>query len=97
MGGWRKLHNKELRDLYPSSSIIRIVKSRSLKLTRRVTQIERRGYLTVYWLKRQRRRDQLEHQDIGRWIILRLIFDRYNSAVWAGLVCLRRGTNREIL
>jgi hypothetical protein len=27
MGGWRKLHNEELRDLYSSSSIIRITKS----------------------------------------------------------------------
>jgi hypothetical protein len=26
-GGWRKLHNKELRDLYSSPSIIRMVKS----------------------------------------------------------------------
>jgi hypothetical protein len=26
--GWRKLHNEELRDLYSSPSIIRIIKSR---------------------------------------------------------------------
>jgi hypothetical protein len=25
-GGWRKLHNKELRDLHPSPSIIRMIK-----------------------------------------------------------------------
>jgi hypothetical protein len=25
-GGWRKLHNKELHDLYSSPSIIRIIK-----------------------------------------------------------------------
>jgi hypothetical protein len=25
-GGWRKLHNEELRDLYSSPSIIRIMK-----------------------------------------------------------------------
>jgi hypothetical protein len=29
-GGWRKLHNKELRDLYSSPSIIRIMKSRRM-------------------------------------------------------------------
>jgi hypothetical protein len=28
-GEWRKLHNEELRDLYSSPSIIRIIKSRS--------------------------------------------------------------------
>jgi hypothetical protein len=29
-GGWRKLHNKELHDLYSSPSIIRIMKSRRM-------------------------------------------------------------------
>jgi hypothetical protein len=29
-GGWRKLHNEELRDLYSSPSIIRIIKSRTV-------------------------------------------------------------------
>jgi hypothetical protein len=29
-GGWRKLHNEELRDLYSSPSIIRMIKSRKM-------------------------------------------------------------------
>jgi hypothetical protein len=29
-GEWRKLHSEELRDLYSSSSIIRIIKSRRM-------------------------------------------------------------------
>jgi hypothetical protein len=30
-GGWRKLHNEELRNLYSSPSIIRLIKSRRMR------------------------------------------------------------------
>jgi hypothetical protein len=38
-GEWRKLHNKELRDLYSSPSIIRIIKSRIMRLVGHVEHI----------------------------------------------------------
>jgi hypothetical protein len=31
-GGWRKLHNEELHNLYSSPSIIRMIKSRRMRL-----------------------------------------------------------------
>jgi hypothetical protein len=30
-GEWKKLHNEELRDLYSSPNIIRVIKSRALR------------------------------------------------------------------
>ena len=30
---WRKLHNEELIDLYPSPSIVRVIKSRIMRWT----------------------------------------------------------------
>jgi hypothetical protein len=37
--GWRKLHNEELRDLYSSPSIIRIIKSRRMRWTGHVARM----------------------------------------------------------
>jgi hypothetical protein len=36
IGGWKKLHNEELHNLYSSSSIIRIIKSRKMRWARHV-------------------------------------------------------------
>jgi hypothetical protein len=39
MGGWRKLHNEELHNLYSSPSIIRIIKSRRIRWAGHVAQM----------------------------------------------------------
>jgi hypothetical protein len=39
-GGWRKLHNKELHNLYSSSSTIRIIKSRRMRWAGHVARKE---------------------------------------------------------
>jgi hypothetical protein len=39
MGGWRKLHNKELHKSYSSPSIIRMVKSRRMRWAGHVTRM----------------------------------------------------------
>jgi hypothetical protein len=38
-GEWRKLHIEELRDLYSSPSIIRIIKARRMRLTGHVARL----------------------------------------------------------
>jgi phosphatidylinositol kinase/protein kinase (PI-3 family) len=42
-GGWRKLHNEELHNLYSSPSIIRMIKSRRLKCAGNVARMGRTG------------------------------------------------------
>jgi hypothetical protein len=41
-GGWRKLHNEELHNLYPSPSIVRIMKTRRMRWTWNVAHMEER-------------------------------------------------------
>jgi hypothetical protein len=47
-GGWRKLYNKELHNLYSSPSIIRIMKSRRMRLAEHVARWGRRGTCIGY-------------------------------------------------
>jgi hypothetical protein len=47
--GWRKLHNKELCDLYSLPSIIRIIKSRRIRWSGMWREWGRRGLCTDYW------------------------------------------------
>jgi hypothetical protein len=39
-GGWRKLHNEELHNTYSPPSIIRMMKSRKMRWTGHVAQME---------------------------------------------------------
>jgi hypothetical protein len=39
MGGWRKLHNEELHNLYSSPFIIRMIKSRRMKWAGHIAQM----------------------------------------------------------
>jgi hypothetical protein len=45
-GNWRKLHNKELHNLYSSRSIIRIIKPRRIRLAGHVARM--RAKRTAY-------------------------------------------------
>jgi hypothetical protein len=48
-GDWRKLHNEELRNLYSSPSIIRVVKSRRIRRTGHIARMgdKRNAYRMV--------------------------------------------------
>jgi hypothetical protein len=47
-GSWRKLHNDELRSLYSSPNIVRVIKSRRMRWAGQVARMgERRGVYRV--------------------------------------------------
>jgi hypothetical protein len=48
MGEWRKLHNEELRDLYSSPSIIRIIKWRKIWAGHVAQMEEKRNVYKLY-------------------------------------------------
>jgi hypothetical protein len=39
-GEWRKLHNDEFKDLYPSRNIVRVIKSRRMRWALHVARME---------------------------------------------------------
>jgi hypothetical protein len=55
-GDWKQLHNEELRDLYSSPSIIRIIKSRRMKWTSHVARMgeKRNAYRLLVGSQRER-------------------------------------------
>jgi hypothetical protein len=86
-GGWRKLHNEELHNLYSSPSIIRIIKSRRMRWAGHVERMGEKK--NVYRLlvgklegKRQRGRPR------RRWIDnikMELLEIELNVVDWIGL------------
>jgi hypothetical protein len=56
-GGWRKLHNEELHNLYPSSSIIRMIKSRRMRWAGHVARtVEKRNVYGILMGKPEEKR-----------------------------------------
>jgi hypothetical protein len=92
-GDRRKLRNEELRDLYYSSSIIRMNNSRGML---REGHVARVGRLLIGKPERKR----LLRRPRRRWLAnikIGLGEMRWDGVMWTGLVWLRIGTGGELL
>ena len=58
-GKWRKLHNEELNDPYPSPNIFRVIKSRRMRWAGHVARMGRGEVYTGFWWGNLRERDHL--------------------------------------
>jgi hypothetical protein len=71
-GEWRKLHNKELNDLCSSPNIVRVIKSRRMRLAGNIARMrEKRGaaYTAFSW-GNLREKDYLGDPNVDGRIIL---------------------------
>jgi hypothetical protein len=87
MGGWRKLHNEELHNLYSSPSIIRIIMSRRMRWTGHVARMgEKRNMHRLLVGKPEGRRPlgRLRHKWINN-IKLDLLEIGLSAVDWIGL------------
>jgi hypothetical protein len=57
MGGWRKLHNEELHNLYSSRIIIRIIKARRMRWAEHVARMGGSGMHIGFWWESGKERD----------------------------------------
>jgi hypothetical protein len=71
---YHKALPKELYDLYSSSNIIWVMKSRRMGLARHEACMGRGDFHTRFWWGNLRERDHLEYLVIGVKIILKWIF-----------------------
>jgi hypothetical protein len=58
-GEWRRLHNKELNDLYSSPNIIRVIKSRRMRWAGHIAHMGKRSVHTGFWWGDPRERDHI--------------------------------------
>jgi hypothetical protein len=96
-GGWRKLHNEELHNLYSSLNIIRMIKSRRMRWVECVAHMaEMRNEYKIFVRKPEGERPL--GGSIHRWEDnIKMDLKEIGLGVWIGFICLRIGTGGGLL
>jgi PAS domain-containing protein len=88
-GKWRNLHNEKLHDQYSSPNIVRVIKSRRMRLAGHVARMGRREEWIEFWWGSLNKRDHWGDPGVDGRIILGWIFRKWDVGVWTGLGLLR--------
>jgi hypothetical protein len=75
-GDQRKLHNEELHNLYSLPCIVRVIKSRRVRLAGHVARMGERRILYRLLVGKQMERDNWDDQVVCGWTILKCILER---------------------
>jgi hypothetical protein len=95
-GEWRKLHNQELHDLYPPSTLVRVMKSRKMGWAGYVAHGEERGVFRVLVGKPEGKRPLGRPRH--RWEDnIKVDLQEWDVGVWTGSIWLRIETGERHL
>jgi hypothetical protein len=92
IGELRKLHNRELNDLYSSPNIFHVIKLRRIRLVGHIARMEREEAYTGFWWGNLRQREYLEVPGVDGRMICSWSFRKWNVGVWTGSSWLGKGT-----
>jgi hypothetical protein len=92
-GEWRKVHNEELHGLYPSATIVRVVKWR-MRWAEHVARMGEGSCVYWVWWEILRERGHWGYPGVGGRIILGRIFRKWDVGVWTGFSWLKIETCR---
>jgi hypothetical protein len=77
-GEWRRLHHEGLNDLISSSNIIRVIKSRRMRLGEAYSMYRGEVY-TEFWWGKMMENNHLEDSSVEGRIILKWIFNKWDG------------------
>jgi hypothetical protein len=97
MGGWRKLHNEELHNVYFSPSIIRIIKSRRMRWAGHSARLGEKRFAYRILVGKPEGTRPLGRLKCRWEDNIRMDLREIGWVVWTGLIWLRIGTTGGLL